>query len=94
MSGYSELSRDELETRLRLTEDVCVMYGWSPAQMDTDCDPVDAATELWQRWYAHVGPEYLRSDAQPELAGAEHSLAERRRSTRDAALRAIRGMSA
>lgn len=47
---YSTLTRDELEARLALAEDVCAMFSWSPARYDTDRDK--AAYELWRAWAA------------------------------------------
>jgi hypothetical protein len=51
VSGYTELTREQLEERLRLAEDVCALLSWSPVRHDTDRDK--ALYELWRRW-SHV----------------------------------------
>ena len=90
-SDYSSLSREQIELRLKLAEDVCVMTGWCP----TGCSQREkAAAELWQRWARHVGSDYTGPDAHPELAGAERSLARQRDETRSAVLAKFFGEAA
>jgi hypothetical protein len=79
MSDFTNLSRDELEQRLRMAEDVCVMVGWCGLGHS---DREEAATELWLRWARLVGQDYTGPDAHPELAGAEAALAAQRGRTR------------
>jgi hypothetical protein len=83
-SEYSALSREELELRLRLAEDTCVMFGWCGVKDDSERGK--AATELWIRWAHHVGLDYVGPAAHPELAGAEASLARQRDATRSAVI--------
>jgi len=91
MSDYSGLTRVELEQRLAVAEDVCLMHGWS-AVPDYASDRSCAATELWMRWARLPG---VSTDPQdhPELVGAEASLAAQRRATREATLRKLRDES-
>jgi len=91
VSDYSGLSRVELEQRLAVAEDVCLMFGWSPIG-DVSSDRNCAATELWQRWARLPGVSIDRQD-HPELVGAEASLVARRRATRETVLRKLAGDS-
>lgn len=86
MSDYSHLSRDELEHRLRVAEDVCVMFGWCGGH-NTQRDK--AATQLWMRWSSLVGSDYTGPKAHPELAASEAALARQRDSIREATLKRI-----
>ena len=62
---YGDLSRDELEDRLSVAEDVCVMFGWSAYHEDTDRDV--ATYKLWRRWTDTVGDEFLKPKNHPHL---------------------------
>jgi hypothetical protein len=79
-SPYAGLSRADLELRLRLAEDACVMYGWCASRDDSDRDK--AARHLWMRWATLVGSDYTSPRAHPELAASEHALARERDATR------------
>lgn len=81
MTDYSGLSRTELEQRLAVAEDVCLMFGWSAAP-DYTRDRSAAAVELWMRW-ARLPGVSTNPVHHPELVGAEASLAAQRRATRD-----------
>jgi hypothetical protein len=56
---YADLSREQLASRLRLAEDVCLMYGWSVAHNETDREK--ATYMLWSKWRTEVG-EIDRAD--------------------------------
>lgn len=48
------LSEDSLRERLKLAEELCVLFGWTSVKRDES--PRDAlAFEAWSRWYKHVG---------------------------------------
>lgn len=79
MSDFTNLSREDLEQRLRAAEEVCVMVGWCGLGHS---DREEAATELWLRWARLVGQDYTGPDAHPELAGSEAVLAAQRRQAR------------
>jgi hypothetical protein len=53
---YQDLTREELEQRLKLAEDVCVMIGWTA--VDDRSPRGKAAHELWKRWASHVGSDF------------------------------------
>jgi hypothetical protein len=88
---YSSLTREQLEARLDVAEDVCVMYAWSPATTmgpaATDRDK--AAHELWVRW-EHAGGDSSR-EANAHLTDELVSeLARQRDATRARTLARIR----
>lgn len=89
--AYHE-TRAELErmtARLKAAEDLCVMYSWSAAHAQTNREK--AAHELWRRWYAIVGSDFLTADAHPDLSDAMVDLlAAQRDETRARTLAAIR----
>jgi hypothetical protein len=81
---YGALSRTELETRLAVAEDVCVIYAWSPSRTVTDREK--AAHELWDRW-SHLAGNDCTAKSNPHLTDeliAE--LAAKRDATRAATL--------
>jgi hypothetical protein len=83
VSGYAELTREQIEQRLRLAEDVCALYSWSPTHNETDRDK--ATYELWLRWITVASTDrrdypHLNDDVIAELA-------RRRDETRAATLR-------
>lgn len=53
LSAYSDLTREELEARLVLAEDVCVLYGWTGGGPETDRDK--ALYMLWSEWVRATG---------------------------------------
>lgn len=82
MSAYDGLTRGELEQRLRMAEDVCVLFGWCGVGADPAGDAAEAVNELWQQWARLVGSEFTGPDAHPDLVRCEAALAGRRRETR------------
>jgi hypothetical protein len=91
-ADYSSLEPDELRRRLYLAERVCLMYGWSPAHMET---PREKAThEIWCEWADAVGEKFRSPKAHPELnEGLFNVLAAVRDATRAATLARIRNES-
>lgn len=50
------LSEDSLRDRLKLAEELCVLFGWTSSrrhESPRDC----LAFKAWQRWYEYVGDE-------------------------------------
>lgn len=71
MSKYEDLSRDQLEERLRLAEDVCLLYTWSASTMGPkETDRQKATHELWSLWWKHPGvvgyADWARENRWPE----------------------------
>lgn len=60
---FAEDEIRQLRVRLKAAEDVCLMFGWSPARSGApdETDREKAAYVLWQRWYAIAG-----ADADPK----------------------------
>jgi hypothetical protein len=86
--AYAALTREELEVRLRLAEHVCLMYGWSPARVDTDREK--ACHELWRRWTAAVPEAEQSRKATPHLSeDVVRELAAQRDATRATTLRRL-----
>lgn len=74
-----------LEERLAAAEDVCALYGWSPARND-DTDREKATHELWRTWLGKVGS--ADREAFPHLTDERIAeLAARRDATRRMTLR-------
>jgi hypothetical protein len=48
LNSYASLSREALEQRLRVAEDICLMYGWSAERANSPREK--AAVQLWQQW--------------------------------------------
>lgn len=84
---FDHLSREELELRLRVAEDVCVMFGWCGVDHS---QRGKAATQLWMRWAHLVGDDYTGPKAHPELAASEASLARQRDEKRQTTLQRLR----
>lgn len=92
MRDYSALSREELEQRLDIAEDVCVMYGWSGSDMRFERHR--AAFEIWSLWLQLSGNDLSR-EANPHLSNDLISrLAARRTATADQMLARIRDKGA
>ena len=69
--SYRNLTHEELEERLKLAEDVCVMIGWTAVN---DHSPRGkAAHELWKKWANHVGPEFTSPQQHRDLDELEAS---------------------
>lgn len=50
------LSVESMRDRLKLAEELCVLFGWSAVRRDES--PRDRlAFEAWRRWYDYVGEE-------------------------------------
>jgi hypothetical protein len=58
------MSGQDLLTRLKAAEDVCVLFGWTGV---ADSERGKATTQLWQRWVAIVGSDYTQRKAHPDL---------------------------
>lgn len=86
-SPYAGLSRADLELRLRMAEDVCVMFGWCGSHNDNQRSK--AATQLWMRWAHLVGDDYTGPKAHPELAASEGALARERDAIRSRTLQRL-----
>lgn len=69
MSAYTDLTRGELEERLKLAEDVCVMIGWTRVHNETAREK--AAYELWKRWIHHVGSDFASPQKHRDLDALE-----------------------
>lgn len=81
---YADLTRAQLEQRLRVAEDLCIAYGWTPLCGRSDIE--EATHELWTRWAHHVPKDFTGPAAHPELNGSIGALAAHRRATREATL--------
>lgn len=66
-SQYNSLSREELQVRLADAENVCVLFGWTGAHMDSERDK--ALHQLWSEWAKRYGV-LLSPGAHPELSDA------------------------
>lgn len=86
------MTRDELEQRLRMAEDVCLLFGWCGVGADPAGDRAEALNELWQQWARLVGSEFTEIGAHPDLVGGEAALADRRRRTRGETLAKFFGL--
>jgi hypothetical protein len=78
-----------LQKRLKVAEDVCVMYGWTGDPIEGD--RAKALNELWNRWYHLVGGDFLNADAHPDLSDEEIALLAAQRD--EARARTARGES-
>lgn len=72
MGQYDNLTREQIEQRLHLAENVCVMVGWT--RMDYSSPRSRAAYQLWKRWAAEPGVD-TSDRAHRALADAEDDLA-------------------
>lgn len=72
MSGYGDMTREQLEQRLLLAENVCVMVGWTG--MDYASQRGKAAFQLWKRWANEPGVD-TSPKAHRDLADLEDELA-------------------
>jgi hypothetical protein len=90
-SEYQSMSRAAIEKRLALAEDVCRMYGWSPAHSPRDATDREKATYmLWVQWHEAAGPSATRPDRYPHLDDdAVEALAAERDAVRSEAVRRI-----
>lgn len=87
-TAYASLSREELEDRLEAAEALCILYSWTGVRRETDREV--AAFELWRKWFAIVGEEFLLGKAHPDLQDrALRPLVERGRRIRERTLRQI-----
>jgi hypothetical protein len=99
MSRYDHLSRDALEARLKVAEDVCVLAGWSTLDFGRaeweGSDRAEAAHQMWSIWCHMVGGSDALDPAKwPELDAMIPALSSQRRSIREDTLRRIREMGA
>lgn len=89
LRDYSALTREELERRLSLAEDVVMLFSWT-GNRGTDRDK--AAHELWRIWLAEVGDAFTNSANHPHLDDeALRPLVTRRDRIRERTLARIRG---
>lgn len=70
--SYADLTRSEIEDRLRIAEDVCVMYGWGGIMTETPRQR--ACLVLWRRWAERVGMAFISPDNHPDLDALERSV--------------------
>lgn len=68
------LSIDSMRDRLKLAEEVCVIFGWTASRRGES--PRDRlAYEAWSRWYEYLGVDRVSVKANPridaEIAHAE-----------------------
>ena len=86
---YSALSREALERRLSLAEDVVTMFSWMGVDYS---DRGKAAHELWRRWLAVVPDDFSDPKKHPHLSDeAIRPLVAERDATRARTLAAING---
>lgn len=92
---YSHLSRDALEARLKVAEDVCVLAGWSTLDFGDErewsgVERADAAHQMWSIWCSMVGgSDALSPEAWPDVDAMIPTLAAQRRNIRGAMLAKI-----
>lgn len=94
MSPYEHLSRDALEARLKVAEDVCVLAGWSTldfgAAQWSGSERADAAHQMWSIWCSMVGgTDALDPEKHAALDAMIPSLAAQRQAIRAETLRRI-----
>lgn len=94
---YSHLSRDALEARLKVAEDVCVLAGWSTLEFGRKewegSERADAAHQMWSIWCSMVGgSDALIPENWPEIDAMVPQLAAQRRAIRTATLAKIERM--
>lgn len=82
------LDEDAMVAALDAAEAVCLMFGWSGVNLDTDRGL--ATSELWHRWANTVPDGFTSPRTHPELVASEEVLAESRRRTRRATVARIR----
>jgi len=81
---------ERLRERLKLAENVCVMFGWSPV-VDHESERAKATTMLWRRWLDHVGGTFIGEGQHPDLSDAViAALARDRDNLRNQALAKLR----
>jgi hypothetical protein len=86
--NYGALSREALEARLRVAEDVCVLFGWTGGGEGSQRG--DALTQLWMTW-ARMAEVDTSPDANRHIDDLIPQLAAQRRRTREATLAKLRG---
>lgn len=88
VSKYESLTRSEIEARLKLSEDVCVMLGWTRVHEESPREK--AVHELWTRWAHEVGSDFLTPRRHRDLDEVEAAFAADRFPHRDGLSGAVR----
>lgn len=60
------LDETSLRDRLKLAEEVCVLFGWSPSH-SRESEREYEAFKAWQRWYTYLGEERVRPQGNKRL---------------------------
>jgi hypothetical protein len=55
-SEIDRLSEESMRERLKLAEELCVLFGWTSVKRDESLRD-GLAFEAWRRWYHYVGAE-------------------------------------
>lgn len=57
---------ESLRERLKLAEEVCILFGWLPAR-HRESEKDRLAHEAWSEWYEYVGAELAGPRANPRI---------------------------
>lgn len=85
--AYRDLSREQLEARLKVAEDVCVLFGWTGARGDSERER--AVSQMWMTWASMVGFEASDVTANRAINSMVPQLAAERSRIHSATLRRI-----